>query len=356
MEKFRASPLFEESKTQYPPGWAANDLFADPKFARFSGNWKDALDLSLQQGSPAINAGVAVPSEWLDPLRGTDKGKPDVGALPFGGEPWRVGMRGRLTLFGEKKESLAISACEPKKGGGSHAVSGENKVIRKPAVMIQGYPAFDAPYAEFALKRRGVRVDILDKTWLEPGEYGKYGVVVIVGNLARAQVEPSKYREEDMGRLMKFLKDGGALMLMHSTQDLFASAEGFAFLSELAGLDSDAALAGKSRAVEGPVSIRKPDHPWVKHLDAKKPHSWLTPAGDVLIPAGIMSKGECILGDSSGRAILCKIPVGKGTLIYLGWRISRSMPSGREPSTVEQESAFEDQIRIVMNIMSEFYP
>ena len=89
--KFRKSPLFESSKKQYPPGWGANDRVADPKFVSLVGDPARASDFRLQLGSPAINAGVALPVEWPDTLRDLDQGQPDIGALPLGAEPFRVG-------------------------------------------------------------------------------------------------------------------------------------------------------------------------------------------------------------------------------------------------------------------------
>lgn len=86
--KFRKSPLFEASKKQYPPGWGANDRVADPQFVSL-----DANDFRLQRGSPAIDAGIGIPSEWPDPLRESDKGRPDLGAFPIGAEKLRVGRQ-----------------------------------------------------------------------------------------------------------------------------------------------------------------------------------------------------------------------------------------------------------------------
>jgi hypothetical protein len=34
---------------------------------------------------------VELPADWPDPLRKQDTGKPDLGALPFGAEPFPVG-------------------------------------------------------------------------------------------------------------------------------------------------------------------------------------------------------------------------------------------------------------------------
>ncbi|MBI1904615.1 MAG: hypothetical protein HYS13_26260, partial [Planctomycetia bacterium] len=89
--KYRASKAFADSKARYAPGWAATDIFADPKFTAFSSDPAEPLDLRLSKGSPAVDAGVATPAEWPDPLRSADEGKPDLGALPAGSAMLRVG-------------------------------------------------------------------------------------------------------------------------------------------------------------------------------------------------------------------------------------------------------------------------
>ena len=50
-----------------------------------------ANDYRPIKGSPALDAGIAIPAEWPDPLRDSDSGKPDIGAFPVGVERWRVG-------------------------------------------------------------------------------------------------------------------------------------------------------------------------------------------------------------------------------------------------------------------------
>jgi hypothetical protein len=97
--KFRASPLFAESRKRYEAGWTTHDRVADPRFV------KELTDLRLQKTSPAIDAGQPIPSAWPDPLRDMDKGPPDIGALPHGSEPWGVGIEGRLGLFSGKTKS-----------------------------------------------------------------------------------------------------------------------------------------------------------------------------------------------------------------------------------------------------------
>jgi len=96
--KFRQSRAFEESKEQYPPGWGANDLFTDPKFIDLRENWGEMSNLGLRKDSPAIDTGGTIPLEWPDPLRESDKDKPDIGAFPHGHQPWTVGVRGRIPI------------------------------------------------------------------------------------------------------------------------------------------------------------------------------------------------------------------------------------------------------------------
>jgi hypothetical protein len=103
--KFRSSPLFQESRKVYGPGWTTQDRVADPKFAHLSPDATAAADLRLQADSAAINTGLPIPGEWPDPLRGSDQAAPDSGALPQGGQPWGVGVGGRIPLFGVAAKS-----------------------------------------------------------------------------------------------------------------------------------------------------------------------------------------------------------------------------------------------------------
>jgi len=91
----RKSPTAEISKKRYAPGWSAHDRFADPKFAALGTTVDEPVDFRLQKESPAVDAGVAIPTEWPDPLRDSDIGKPDLGALPVGVAPFVVGPKGR---------------------------------------------------------------------------------------------------------------------------------------------------------------------------------------------------------------------------------------------------------------------
>lgn len=98
--KFRASKLFEQSRAHYPQGWTTHDRVADPKFVRLSTDLGQVVDLRLQPDSPALGAGQPLPTTWPDPMRGASDKSPDSGVLPANGEPWGVGVDGRVPLFG----------------------------------------------------------------------------------------------------------------------------------------------------------------------------------------------------------------------------------------------------------------
>ena len=99
MPAFRKSKEFEESKKRYAPGWLAHDLIADPRFNDLSTDLAKPTDLALQETSPAVNAGVAIPKEWPDSLREQDRAAPDIGAVPLGVGPWNIGIHGRMSVF-----------------------------------------------------------------------------------------------------------------------------------------------------------------------------------------------------------------------------------------------------------------
>jgi len=79
-----------EGKPQEGAAWGGN-VAGDPNFVK-------AGDFRLRPGSPAVDAGVTIPNDWSDPLRNLEKGKPDAGAVPLGGEPLKVGRHGRLSF------------------------------------------------------------------------------------------------------------------------------------------------------------------------------------------------------------------------------------------------------------------
>jgi len=96
----REHNLSEANKQHYPEGWDAYSIVGDPKFVKFIVDYNQKSDLRLQSDSPAINAGISLPEAWPDPLRDIDKDRPDIGAIPLGGDVLKVGIDGR-TIAGE---------------------------------------------------------------------------------------------------------------------------------------------------------------------------------------------------------------------------------------------------------------
>ena len=320
-----------------PGGLDRQDRFADPKFVKYDPDWKGPIDLRLQQGSPAIDSGLSLPADWSDPLKQADAGKPDLGAVPLGAGPCRVGVQGRLTLFGDSVSSAA-SAFEP----APFLARTGTPLSQKPAALVKGYPAFDADYLEYVHRRQGIPVEVFDRErgWLNPKDYGRYRTVMLVGSLLRAKMEPNKYEGADFEHVRKYLEQGGTLLVMRSGLDPLATPAGREFLASLTG--------GNPKQTAVTMRIRQADHPWVKHLDAKAEHPWLTSKN--VAPLRI-DQGNAIIGSADGsQALLYRLPVGKGQLIYVGWEIAESIPHGRLPSTPERERVFEDQIRILRNL------
>jgi hypothetical protein len=98
LETARKCPVSEAGKKNYPPGWEANSVLGDPKFAKFSLDPASQSDFRLAKDSPAIGKGIVLPAELEDPLRPSDGSRPDIGALPVGSEPLKVGRFGRVSI------------------------------------------------------------------------------------------------------------------------------------------------------------------------------------------------------------------------------------------------------------------
>jgi hypothetical protein len=92
LEELHASELFEQSKTQYAPGYEARSVVADPLF-------RDSDDLRLDERSPALAAGIRLPADLaaLDPWHPL-RGRPDIGCYPGGAPPMHVGVDGCRTF------------------------------------------------------------------------------------------------------------------------------------------------------------------------------------------------------------------------------------------------------------------
>jgi hypothetical protein len=336
LKQLRAAKVIEPSKAVYTPGWAAHDQFTDPQFASISGDWREPLELRLNSGSPAIDSGVAIPADWPDPLRSQDPAAPDLGALPAGSQPWSVGVHGRLTMFGTARSpDVTAAALSP-----VAKIESKLNPLGKPALVVQGYPAFDAPLVSFALRQINVPVEEVERTWVDPREYGKYAVVAIVGDLPRAKIEPNKYTSRDLEHVEEFLNEGGTLLLLRGNSALFNNPEGREFLTRIIG--------PAPSTKPGSMKLLDPRHAWLAHLDASAEHPWLAAKSVVPLRSG---RGECLIGDGRGHSLLHRIAVGKGKLIYVGWEIAASLPAGRKSATVEDERIFEDQMQVLLGLI-----
>ena len=349
-------PRYGKDYNLPPAEWAAHDKFADPRFVTFHADWRQPVDLRLREESPAVDAGVEIPLSVYrhgpaeDPLKGHDKGRPDMGAVPRGVEPWRVGCYGRLDVFGNPLSGSAAATVATKgvEFAWSLPIVPQNVLPvfgRKPAVVVTGYPAFEAPLVTFALRKRGVQVAEVDKAWLDPREYAKYAVVVIDGSFTRAGLKTTKFADDELPIVRTFLEEGGTLWLFRERQDVFGSDHGQRMLADLFGQQ----WADSSKK----FAVLRPEHPWIAHLtEAGADLSWLEKGGSLLG----FKRGEAILGLKSGKAFLGRLPVGKGQIIYVGLAPAASLPNGRVPPTVAEEQRFETQMRIISNIVADVYP
>lgn len=287
---------------------AQHDLFADP-----------LLDAAMrpQPKSPVIGAAVTIPREWPAPLS-----TKDLGAIPAAADPWQAGVKK------DDYSSLALPKIEmtPEVG---------NRVA-----VVEGYPAFDAPLVRFALRKQGSKVETSERVWLDTSRLKEFAMVVYAGSLARAKSPVTKFSADDLPRVRVFMEQGGTLVLLRATHEMFASEHGQAFLRELCG--------DTPKLAASPSQVLLPQHAWVKHLDLAQPHPWL--AGKNAAPMRMM-KGERILGSPAGLTTLCRIAVGKGALVYLGWEIAESIPHGRLKATVEMERIYEEQYRVLEKVL-----
>jgi hypothetical protein len=337
LRKLRGAKAALEGKARYPAGWSAQDQYADPQFVKFSPDPRAPVDVRLQSASPARNAGVPVPPDWPAPLRSA-AARGDLGAIPFGTTPWRVGINGRLDASGQDAPprpdiahlSLALPnpAALPARAG-------------RPIAVVEGYPAFDVPLIMHALRKQGARIHRVERNWLDTARWAEFSAVIFAGNLVRAQSPVTKFAPEDFPRVRAYLEGGGVLVLLRGTAEMFATADGHDLLHNVTG--------GTARPAAGAVEILQPRHPWIQHLDAAAPHPWLAVKSAVPLRA---TRGERILGTPDGLVTLGRFPVGKGALIYLGWELAASLPDGRKPAAVEAERIYEEQHQILHRILA----
>lgn len=343
---FRDSAEFVSSRKLYAPGWTAHDRFADPRFQSFAADWRQPLDVRLQAGSPAIDAGVALPADWpassgIQAEENPDADVPDIGAVPLGAPLTAVGVQGRYTLSGAPRAPGKMPQIEWSFPA-DHARPARKEL--KPALLVQGYPAFDAPLLAFALERHGIAVERIERTWPDSREFSKYCVIAVEGSLARAGIQQTRFSAEDLGRLQQFLEDGGTLLLMRERTDLFATGEGRKFMTGILGTGQP---EGKV-----PLSIRLPEHRWLRHLAEGPAAEWLAAAS--IAPAPLKAgRGEILIGTAAGSAILYRVRIGKGQLIYVGWNVAASLPHGRTIAPAAAETQYEQQMQILLHIAEE---
>lgn len=337
---------FRQSKNNVP-SLGVHDRFADPRFATFSADWREPLDLRLEKGSAAIDASIAIPHDWPD-VATRDEGQPDAGAVCLNGEAWHVGVRGRLSMFGEPEP-----ASEPPTVALLPFADSKDTACRtdvKPAAIVEGYPELDAPIVEYLLKREDICVDRRERAWLDPAEYGRFRLVVLAGDLRRAGMQPDRYSKDDLEFVHSFLNEGGTLLLLRRGKRVFdLSPEGQKFLQDLTGRIAE-------RENDPRLTMIQPLHSWLKHLDPKAEYLWLKWRPDNDNSPLRVSQGERIIASAGGTCLLYRVEVGRGQIVYMGWQAADSMPHGRLPSSVEAEEAFEEQVRILAEIVKDVYP
>jgi hypothetical protein len=260
--------------------------------------------------------------------------------LPFAATAWRVGARGRLTMFG------ADAAAGPPPALALRPFASQpSPRSAAPAALVEGYPEFDAPIIQYLLRRRSIPVESHVRTWLEPRDYHRYRIVVIAGDLARAGLKHNTYDAAELAEVRRYVEEGGTLWLLRRGKRVFDwSKEGQQLLQEWTGQ--------QPRIKDGVMSLTAPQHPWVRHLSADTSHPWLAAKLDGDLVPLRPTTGERIISAPAGTTNLYRVGIGKGQLIYTGWQVAASLPLA---GTVEEESRFEEQVRILANVIDDAY-
>ncbi|WP_254510010.1 hypothetical protein [Anatilimnocola floriformis] len=339
-EKYRKSPAFAKTS------WTTGDLYADPQFVSFSADWREIADVRLRADSPAAESGWMMHLHAAPQEKGAKDfmaGKPYRGALPPNEAAWPVGVRGRFNVVGETlavKDWLPISAPKTSSAAKPEGVDKQPRV--KLALVIQGYPAFDAPLLEYALRKQGTRVTGIEKTWVSPAEFKKYDLIAFDGSLTRAKITPAAFSQDDLKIIEAYVREGGVLLLMRDRLDLFAAPEAKAWLGE------QMRLVKNAKATE--YEVLQPKHPWVAHLDSEVAPALLTATNNVPLSA---EAGERLIGSGQTQSLLHRQTIGKGAIIYVGLSPAAALPSGRAKETVEREAEYESQYKILAAISKE---
>lgn len=317
------------------PAAAAANQIIDPGFPRYSTDWRE--DIDLQTIAPAVNAGVAIPADWFAPLPGKE-----IGAIPKAGSPWRIGIQGRMDVFGRAADAGAPLPPFEWAFPDGHPLHGPRPDAPR-ALSIRGYPSWDAPILEYLLRRRGAVVEVREREHvpLTAERLAKQQVLIYDGSLTRAKVEPDILAESDIAALEAWLQAGGTLILCSQRADIFKSDPGRAFLARH--------LGEPPRSKPGAPFIAKSTHPWLRHLGAKPP-AWLEPKRTFPLAT---TTGEALITSGANFATLWQANVGRGRIIYIGWSPGSKLADNRRGSTVEADAAFLEQARILSAILDD---
>ncbi len=98
LQRARQSPGAKANGKSYPAGWAARSVLGDPQFLKFTSKETVRNDYRLKKTSPALGKGLVLPKDLEDPIRPRAGARPDIGALPLGHKPFRVGRNGRISV------------------------------------------------------------------------------------------------------------------------------------------------------------------------------------------------------------------------------------------------------------------
>ena len=245
----------------------------------------------------------------------------------------RVGCWGRLNLEGENQERRETT---PTTRPFQHRAVFTNG---PKVAMVLGYPAFDAPLVQYAFEKSNAQVEVFEREWLPVERYQDYEVIVLLGNTVRAKMEKTGFGSDEFEDVRRYLEQGGRMIVGRElTRFLFPGNEGRKFLGSMAG-------TGPQRTKPNYQPLKS--HPWINHLDdvwmAKSAASPITAADEFNL-----------IGDATAkRSILARVPVGRGLFVYMGWEASRFLPKGRLRSTVEMETAYERQYRVLERIVED---
>ncbi len=338
----KGSKDFELSKDYYPPGWMVNDVVKDPKVAKFSPVPGSALDLTPGAGSPALGAGLKLPDGLPDPMKPEGDKRPDIGAIQSGKPVWRLGVQGRFNAFGVEDKAPAMAWNTGRAQGVAKDVEWSAVLNKKPIGIVQGYPPIDRPQLMHFLKSNHVQIGFNERAWPKAEELKEFGVLAVVDS-ARGMYAPS----ELAGPLKEYVDKGGTLLVLSGSTESFRQMPGFL-----------TSIVGEKPAEKKPeMDIMMPGHPWIKQLEAMEPKQWMPEANFRALP---VSKGQVIIGNKNGQALMAVVPSGKGQLIYVGWSVTADRPQAGSRSewanTPQAEMESQAQVDILKHIVNTLYP